>query len=205
MKSTSSQTYFYILQCPLFKSCNFKTLALKVGNELNKGTIDPSTRRAFSKIMYNIFLLSSKKIPFEQYYFSMFRDPPLQIVIPSQTTSFSLLIRLLTKAISFFYMQYKRLWTLLMQFLKVLASFKNWHRMTRRNTRPNILRQVLQPILKFSNMVYGNSFVIFFADFHHLSSTSPCNSFVIFFADFAHLSSTSSCRLPLHFSPVQSS
>ena len=45
-----------------------KTLALKIGNGLNNGTISPSTRKAFFKIMYNVFSLSSKKIPFEQYY-----------------------------------------------------------------------------------------------------------------------------------------
>ena len=58
MKSTSSQTNTTVI---------FKILALIIGNELNNGTIAPSTRRAFFKIMYNVFLLSSKKIPFEQY------------------------------------------------------------------------------------------------------------------------------------------
>ena len=50
------------------KAAICKTLALKIGNEINNDTIAPSTRRAFFKILYNIFLLSSKKIPFEQYY-----------------------------------------------------------------------------------------------------------------------------------------
>ena len=53
----------YSLKAPIFK-----TLALKIGNEINNGTIAPSTCRAFIKILFNIFLLSSKKIPFEQYY-----------------------------------------------------------------------------------------------------------------------------------------
>ena len=58
MKSASSQTNTIVpsSQC-----------TIKVGNELNNGTIAPSTRRAFFKIIY-VFLLSSKKIPFEQYY-----------------------------------------------------------------------------------------------------------------------------------------
>ena len=60
MKSTPSQTNTTVP--------SYNAHALKVGNELNNGTIAPSTRRAFFKIMYNIFLLSSKKISFEQYY-----------------------------------------------------------------------------------------------------------------------------------------
>ena len=70
MKSTSSQTNTTVpsYNALSLKTAIFKTLALEVGNELNHGTISPSTRRAFFKIMYNVFLLSSKKIPFEQYY-----------------------------------------------------------------------------------------------------------------------------------------
>ena len=49
------------------KAVIFKTLAFKIGNGLNHGTISPSTRQAFFKSMYNVFLLSSKKKPFEQY------------------------------------------------------------------------------------------------------------------------------------------
>ena len=43
------------------KAAIFKTFALKIGNELNPGTSSPFTRQAFFKIMYNVFLLSSKK------------------------------------------------------------------------------------------------------------------------------------------------
>ena len=70
VKSTSSQTNNTITSynAHSLKAAIFKTLALKIGNELNIGTIAHSTRRAFFKIMYNIFLLSSKKIPFVQYY-----------------------------------------------------------------------------------------------------------------------------------------
>ena len=70
LKSTSSQTNTAVPShnAHSLKAALFKTRALKVGNELNNGTIAPSTRRAFFKIMYNVFLLSSKKIPFEQYY-----------------------------------------------------------------------------------------------------------------------------------------
>ena len=75
MKSTSSQTNATILSnnAHSLKAAIFQTLALKVGKELNNGTIAPSTRRAFFKIMYNVFLLSSKKIPFVQYYRLTFR------------------------------------------------------------------------------------------------------------------------------------
>ena len=70
MKSNSSETKNTVpsYNAHSLKAAIFKTLALKVGNELNNGTIAPSTRRAFFEIMYNVFLLSSKKIPFEQYY-----------------------------------------------------------------------------------------------------------------------------------------
>ena len=61
------------------KAAIFKTLALKVGNELNNGTNVPSTRRAFFKIMYKVFLLSSKKIPFEQYYRPHLSSPNIAI------------------------------------------------------------------------------------------------------------------------------
>ena len=70
MKSASSQTNNTVpsYNAHSLKAAVFKTLALKVGNELNNGTIAPSTLRALFKIMYNVFLLSSKKIPFEQCY-----------------------------------------------------------------------------------------------------------------------------------------
>ena len=70
MKSTFSQTNATSpsYNAHSLKAAIFRTLALKVGNELNNGTIAPSTRRAFFKKMYNVFLLSSKLIPFEQYY-----------------------------------------------------------------------------------------------------------------------------------------
>ena len=70
MKSISTQTNNTVSSYnPLsLKVAIFKTLALKNGNELDDGTISPSTRQAFFKIMYNVFLLSSKTIPFEQYY-----------------------------------------------------------------------------------------------------------------------------------------
>ena len=69
MKSTSSQTNTTVpsYNAHSLKAAIFETLALKVGNELNNGTIAPSTRPAFM-IMSNVFLLPSKKIPFEQYY-----------------------------------------------------------------------------------------------------------------------------------------
>ena len=70
MKSISTQTNQTVSSYNphSLKAAIFKTLALRLGNELNHGTISPSTRQAFFKIMYNVFLVSSKKIPFEQYY-----------------------------------------------------------------------------------------------------------------------------------------
>ena len=69
MISTSSQTNTTVpsYNSHSLQAATFKTLALKIGNELNYRTIAPSTRQAFFNIMYNIFLLSSNKIPFEQY------------------------------------------------------------------------------------------------------------------------------------------
>ena len=49
------------------KAAIFETLALKIGKEINNGTIAPSTRRAFFKFLHNIFLSYSKNIPFEQF------------------------------------------------------------------------------------------------------------------------------------------
>ena len=70
MKSASSQTNTTVpsYDAHSLKAAILKTLAVKVGIELNNGTIAPSTLRAFFEIMYNVFLLSSKKIPYEQYY-----------------------------------------------------------------------------------------------------------------------------------------
>ena len=61
------------------KAAIFKTLALKIGNELNHGTISPSIRQADFEIMYNVFSLSSKKIPFEQYYRLQVSGPTIAI------------------------------------------------------------------------------------------------------------------------------
>ena len=70
MKSISSQTNTTIAayNAHSLQVAIFKTLTINIGNELNNGIFAPSTRRAFFKIMSNIFLISSKKIPFEQYY-----------------------------------------------------------------------------------------------------------------------------------------
>ena len=70
IKSASSQTNTTVPSYNAYslKAAIFKTLALKVGNELNNGTLAPSTRLAFFKIMYNVFRRLSKKIPFEHYY-----------------------------------------------------------------------------------------------------------------------------------------
>ena len=88
MKSTSSQTN---VTSPSFnahylKAAIFKRLALKIGNELNNGSIAPSTRGVFFKIMYNIFLLYSKKIPFEQYYRLNILGPNIAICEPKSNT-----------------------------------------------------------------------------------------------------------------------
>ena len=79
--STSSQTNQTVssfnehsLKAPIFK-----ILALKIGNEINNSTIAPSIRRSFFKILFNLFLLSSKKIPFEQYYCLRVSGPRIAI------------------------------------------------------------------------------------------------------------------------------
>ena len=70
MKSISTQTNQTVssYNSHSLEAAIFKTLALKLGNELNHCTISPSTRQAFFKNMYNDFLISTKKIHFEQYY-----------------------------------------------------------------------------------------------------------------------------------------
>ena len=79
MKSTSSQTNATIpsYNARSLKAAMFKTLALKVGNELNIGTIAPSARRPFFKIMYNVFLLPSKRFFLNSTIDFIFRDPML--------------------------------------------------------------------------------------------------------------------------------
>ena len=176
MKTTSSQTNATITSynAHSLKAAIFKTLALKFGNEMNNETIAPSTRHVLLKVMYSIFLLSSKKITVEQYCRLHFQDPPLPFVKPSQTTSLFLPIRLLTKTISLCYMQYKKLSTLLMHFFKILSSFKNWPFMT----RPNILlSQTCNPSSKFPTW-------LLVAD-SSSSLLTLCSSIVIFFAPLA--------------------
>ena len=70
MKSASSQTSTTVPSnnAHSLKAAIFKTIALKIGNVLNNGTIALSTLRRFFEIMYNVIVLSSKMIPFEQCY-----------------------------------------------------------------------------------------------------------------------------------------
>ena len=62
---TSSQpiTSVAIFNIHILITAIFKTLALKLGNEHNNGIIYISTRRAFFKIMYNVFSAFYKKYP----------------------------------------------------------------------------------------------------------------------------------------------
>ena len=68
--SSPSQTNHTVssINAHSIKSAISKILALKIGNEINKGTNAPSIRRASFEILFNIFLFYSKKIPFEKYY-----------------------------------------------------------------------------------------------------------------------------------------
>ena len=66
-----------------------KTLSLNFGNDINNGTIAPSTRRAFFKRLHNIFFLYSKKILYEQYYRLHISGLPIAIC---QTNSSNLFV-----------------------------------------------------------------------------------------------------------------
>ena len=57
-----------LLLIETLKTAIFKTLALKLATELNTGTVSSTTRHSLFKILYNTFLLSSKKTTYEQYY-----------------------------------------------------------------------------------------------------------------------------------------
>ena len=107
MKSTSKQTVSSSIAHSL-KTAIFKTLALKIDNEISNGTIAPSTRRAFFKILYNIFVLYSKKIIFEKYYRIHLRGTRIAVC---ETTAMSLssIELLLNKIISISSMPCKKL------------------------------------------------------------------------------------------------
>ena len=107
------------------KAAICKTLALKIGNEINNDTIAPSTRRAFFKILYNIFLLSSKKIPFEQYIAFLFGDLASQFVKQTPATSLSSTALLLNKIFSISSMPYKKFWMLSILFSTISGSPKS--------------------------------------------------------------------------------
>ena len=126
MKSTSSQTNTTVpsYNAHSLKAAIFKTLALKVGNELNNGTIAPPTRRAFFKIKYNVFSLSSKRFLLNSTIDSTFPDPMLLYVKRNLTMSLFYLIRHLMRTIVTSYTPCKKLLMLLTKFSKIL-DFSN--------------------------------------------------------------------------------
>ena len=157
MKSISTQTNNTVssLNPHSLKAALFKTLALKIGNEFNHGTISPTTRQAFSKIMYNVFLLSSKKIPFEQYYRFLVFGPTIAIcetksnnVFVLTHTSFDLnnfyFCTCFSRSRRCFQRRHERFW----------FFFKNWLCTILANTRPNA---TLLLIRKTSNLVCCNA------------------------------------------------
>ena len=114
MKSISTQTNQTVSSYNphSLNAATFKTLALKLGNELNHGTIFPSTRQAFFKIMYNVFLLSSKKIPFEQYYRLHVSGPTIAICETKSNNVFVLTHTSFDQKNFYFYMPFKKQLTL---------------------------------------------------------------------------------------------
>ena len=87
-------------------------------------------------------------------------------------------------------------------FMVVLRNFGFFQKLAPYNSTKHPTQPNSSTHPQNSNLACCNNFVISFADFTHLSSTSPCKSIIIFFSDFTHLSLTSLCRLPPHFSPV---
>ena len=76
--SQSSHTVSYTNAHSL-NAAIFKILALKIGYEINESTIAPSTHRASFNIMYDIFLLYSKKTSHSNNITDfIYRDLPLQ-------------------------------------------------------------------------------------------------------------------------------
>ena len=178
VKSTSCQTNTTVpsYNAHSLKAAIFKTFALKVGSELNNGTIAPSARRVSFKIMYNVFLLSSKNIPYEKYYRLHLSGPTIAIC---ETKSSNVFVQTLTSfdRNNFYFLHaVQKLSTLLTRSLRILACFSGWLLMTRPNT---LLSPTLQPILNTSNLASCSSLVLFFADF--------LRSFVISFADFLRI------------------
>ena len=111
MDSISTQTNNTVSSCnpQSLKAAIFKTLAPKIGNELNLGTISPSTRQAFFKIMYKVFLVSSEKIPFEQYYRLHVSGPTIAICETKFNNVFVLTQTHLIRITFTFYMLFKKL------------------------------------------------------------------------------------------------
>ena len=160
MKSISSQTNTTVLlyNPDSSKVAIFKTLALKIGNKLKHGTIALQPAKLFFKIMHNIFSLSSKKIPFEQYY-RLHNSGPTIAICGTKSNNVFVLTHTSFDQNNFYFLHIN---AILYDFG---FFFKNWFSLTRPNT---LLSQILPPILKTSNLVCCRSFILFFAVFAHL-------------------------------------
>ena len=110
MKSNSTQTNNTVSSYNphSLKAAIFKTLAHKIGNELNHCTISPSTRQAFFKSMYKVFYSDPKRYPLNSIIASMFLALQLHFVRQNPTTSLFSLIRLLIRITFIFYMLFKK-------------------------------------------------------------------------------------------------
>ena len=124
---------------------------------MNRGTIAPSTRQVFFKIMYNKFILSPKKILFEQYYRLHILGPTIAVSEIKSNNVFVLTHKSFDQNSSFFLHGVQEA---VDAFIAVLRDFcfKSWLPMTRSNI---ILSQILQPIFTSSNLACCSSFVMF--------------------------------------------
>ena len=84
--STSSQTNQTVpsFNTQSLKAATFKTLALKIRNEINTGTLSPSTRRAFSKYCITSCFSTQKRSHLNNITDFKYRDLPLQIAKQTQ-------------------------------------------------------------------------------------------------------------------------
>ena len=104
MKSISTQTNNTVspYNPHSLKAAIFKTLALKLGNELNHGTISPSTVKHFSKLSIMSFFSLPERYSSNSIIACMFLALQTQSVRQNPTTSLFSLIRLLIRITLFF-------------------------------------------------------------------------------------------------------
>ena len=112
--------------------------------------------------MYNVFLLSSKKIPFEQYYRLHLSEPNVAICEKKSNKVFVLSHTSFDKNNFYFLHAVQEAVDAFNEVLKHFRFFNDCLRMIHQNT---LFNTTLPPTLKTSNLAFCNRFFIF-SDFH---------------------------------------